>query len=119
MTSSRLLFIALGLGCASISATAFADGDLGTLEHGRYTCATPGVATGPTVNAIPSLSFLIVGGSSYSTEKGDGTYLLAGDTLTFTRGPLKDLKFERDKIGLWREIDKSGAKGDVRCSRVG
>ena len=119
MTSSRPLIIALGLGFASLPGIALADGQLGTLEHGRYTCGTPGVATGPSVDVDPQLSFSIVGGSSYSTKNGGGTYLLAGNLLTFTRGPFKDRRFERDKTGLWREIDKSGAYGSIRCSRVG
>ena len=119
MKPTYLLLVSLGLAYAALPVAAFAEGKLGTLDHGRYTCGTPGVATGPVVNVIPDLSFTILGGSSYASEKGGGTYLLTGDLLTFTRGPLKDLKFERDKTGLWREIDKSGAKGDVRCSRVG
>lgn len=95
------------------------DGRIGTLEHGRYTCGRPGDAAGPSVHALPELTFTVVGGSSYQSERGGGTYLLAGNTLTFTRGPLKDMRYQRTTMGLWREIAPDGSAGAIRCSRVG
>ena len=115
---TRLLHrsIAVALCLAAPAAPALADGQLGTLAHGHYTCGNPGDASGPAVDAIASLSFTIVAGSSYVSEGGGGTYLLTGDDLVFTRGPLKDKRFARDKDGLWRELDAAGAQGPVRCA---
>lgn len=98
---------------------AAAAGDLDVLPLGRYGCWTSGVATGPAVNSLPERSFTIVRGSSYQNVEGRGTYLLASDVLTFTRGPLKDMRLRRSKEGLWQELARDGEIGALKCNRIG
>lgn len=93
--------------------------DLRVLPQGRYTCATPGVATGPATILVPESGFSIVRGSSYENAGGRGTYLLASDILTFTRGPLKDVRLRKTREGLWQQIARDGEPGRLKCSRTG
>lgn len=112
----RLVPILLALG---FSLPVQALGDLDVLPQGRYGCWTPGVATGPAVNDEPGRSFTIVRGSSYETAAGGGVYLLADDVLTFTRGPLKDLRLRRNRGGFWQQIERNGDLAPLKCSRRG
>lgn len=114
----RLAVLALALPVFA-SAPAFAASDLDVLPQGRYGCWTSGDATGPAVNAMPERSFSVVRGSSYLTMEGRGTYLLASDILTFTRGPLKDMRLRRTREGLWQELARDGEAGRLKCNRVG
>jgi hypothetical protein len=93
--------------------------DLAVLAPGRYACWTAGVASGPAVSDRPERSFTIVRGSSYESAAGRGTYLLAGDLLTFTRGPFKDQRLRRTKDGFWPEASRLGVLGSLKCSRAG
>lgn len=97
---------------------ALAASDLEVLPQGQYGCWTAGVATGPAVNDTPP-TFSIVRGSSYSSASGTGTYLLASDLLTFTRGPLKDIRFRRTREGFWQQLARDGELGKLKCSRKG
>lgn len=96
-----------------------AAGDLDVLPQGRYGCWTAGVATGPALIDHPERGFAIVRGSSYRNAAGSGTYLLASDLLTFTRGPLKDLRLRRNRDGYWQQIARDGELEPLKCSRVG
>lgn len=93
--------------------------DLGVLPQGRYACWTAGSATGPAVTGDPARSFVIQRGSSYDSAAGSGTYLLASDLLTFTRGPFKDLRLRRNRDGYWQQIARDGELGRLKCSRAG
>lgn len=93
--------------------------DLSVLPQGRYECWTSGAATGPPLNVDPERSFTIVRGSSYASEASGGTYLLASDVLTFTRGPFKDARFRRNKEGYWQQIASDGALQRLKCNRTG
>lgn len=108
---------------AALSALGFAPAaanDVAVLPLGRYACATPGTAAGATVIDVPDRGFTVVRGSSYITADGaGGTYLLASDMLTFTRGPLVNLRLRKTREGLWREVGQDGTSGRLRCSRVG
>lgn len=104
---------------AALIAPALAAGDLRTLPPGRYACWTAGDATGPAVVDEPGRSFSIVRGSSYDTATGSGTYLLAGDVLTFTRGPMKDMRLRRTREGFWQQLARDGELGRLKCSRRG
>lgn len=112
MIKPGLALFALLLSSAAHSAT-----DLGVLPKGRYGCWTAGSASGPAVE--PQNEFIVVRGSSYRSEGGDGTYLLASDTLLFTRGPLKDMRFRESKDGFWQQISREGELGRLKCSRTG
>ena len=102
---------------ASTDATAATD--LSVLPQGRYGCWTAGVATGPAVTGNPERSFTIVRGSSYESMAGGGTYLLASDMLTFTRGPFKDLRLRKSKDGYWQQVARDGEFEQLKCSRIG
>lgn len=93
--------------------------DLDVLPQGRYACWTPGSAVGPAVTGDPERSFTIERGSSYRNAAGGGTYLLASDILTFTRGPLKDMRLQRNREGYWQHIGRDGGLQPLKCSRAG
>lgn len=96
-----------------------AQGTLGTLTQGKYVCALPGDATGAAWTEVEGRDFTITGASSYRTSQGNGTYLLEGGKVTFTRGPLKGQQFLRVGSGLLQEVDKGGHLGRLRCHRAG
>ncbi|MGB3378703.1 MAG: hypothetical protein WBA55_08040 [Allopontixanthobacter sediminis] len=106
----------LGLGSAAIAAPG---GKLDTLPQGQYRCALPGDAAGAAWIPLEDRNFTIGNGSTYRTHQGSGTYLLTGTRVTFTRGPLKGLKFERTGSDSLRWIDDTGEPGRVRCVRSG
>lgn len=103
---------------APVQAPAQAASDLAVLPQGSYGCWTAGVASGPALTDTPP-TFTIVRGSSYQSATGTGTYLLASDLLTFTRGPLKDLRLRRNRDGFWQQIARDGELGRLKCSRRG
>ena len=94
-------------------------GKLQTLPLGRYVCSLPGDAAGEAWQVIDGEDFVIVNASSYETDQGTGTYLLTGETVQFTRGPMKGARFLRVGHGTLRAIDAEGAPGRVRCVRGG
>lgn len=110
---------ALALCFLAAPLAALAASDLAVLPQGRYGCWTAGTATGPALTENPERSFTIMRGSSYRNAKGSGTYLLASDLLTFTRGPLKDMRLRRSKDGYWQQIARDGEPGALKCSRAG
>ena len=106
--------------CALVLASqAQAASDLAVLPLGRYACWTAGSAVGPAVTGDPERSFIVLRGSSYQTAAGAGTYLLASDLLTFTRGPLKDMRLRRNREGYWQQIARDGELQPLKCSRAG
>lgn len=107
--------VLLALACAL---PAQAVSDLDVLPQGSYGCWTAGSAAGPAVIDTPP-TFVIVRGSSYRSAEGGGTYLLASDLLTFTRGPLKDMRLRRTREGFWQQIARDGEPGRLKCSRRG
>ena len=107
-----LAAVLLALPCAAQAAS-----DLDVLPQGRYGCWTAGSASGPAVN--PQSEFTVVRGSSYLSEAGGGTYLLASDILLFTRGPLKDMRFKRSGNGFWQQLSRDGELQSLKCSRIG
>ncbi|WP_202389831.1 elongation factor P [Parapontixanthobacter aurantiacus] len=92
-------------------------GSLGTLPRGDYVCGVPGYAGGKAWIERDEANFRIVNGSSYRTPEGRGTYLLAGDNVRFTRGPMKGRTFLRETMNRLREIGNDGELGRMRCSR--
>lgn len=108
---------AFALALLTLPAALQAASDLTVLPQGRYGCWTAGSAVGPAVN--PQSEFTVIRGSSYDSEAGRGTYLLASDILLFTRGPLKDMRFKRSKEGFWQQLARDGELGRLKCSRAG
>ncbi|WP_338446002.1 elongation factor P [Pelagerythrobacter marensis] len=94
-------------------------GKLGTLPHGVYRCATPGDAAGAPWQPVPGDVFAINTASTYRAEGDTGTYLLTGDRVVFTRGPMKGRRFVRTGTTILREIGADGTPGRVRCVRGG
>lgn len=117
MTRLALPSVALAM-AASLGSTAQAGGDLDVLPQGQYGCWTAGSAVGPALTDTPP-AFTIVRGSSYESASGGGTYLLASDLLTFTRGPLKDMRLRRTRDGFFQQIGRDGKPGQLKCSRRG
>ena len=111
--------LAFSLMAATPIAAAHAASDLAVLPQGRYGCWTAGTATGPAVTADAEHSFTIERGSSYRSIAGIGTYLLASDLLTFTRGPLRDMRLRRNREGYWQRIARDGELERLKCSRTG
>lgn len=103
--------------CFAAPLAAIPGGKLDTLPQGRYTCALPGDAAGEAFVILPDKAFVIDNGSTYRTENGSGTYLLTGEIVQFTRGPMKGMRFERTSSTSLRWIDETGQPGKVRCVR--
>ena len=114
MSAARLSAVLL---CLAAPLAATPGGKLETLPQGRYTCALPGDAAGEAFVVLPDKAFVIDNGSTYRTESGTGTYLLTGDVVQFTRGPMKGMRFQRTANASLRWIDENGQPGKVRCVR--
>ncbi len=107
------------LGCAigSASVSAAPGGPIDTLLRGEYVCGMPGTAKGKAWQVMESASFVIINGSSYRTDAGRGTYLLTGNIVRFTRGPMKGQKFVRETEGRLRLLGANGEPDRLRCNR--
>lgn len=103
----------------AVAAPSLAQGRLGLLAQGEYVCALPGDATGAAWNEQPARNFAITGASSYRARNGGGTYLLEGNRVTFTRGPMKGMRLMRLGSGLLQVVEKDGGLGRMRCHRAG
>ena len=97
--------------------TAAPGGDMETLPIGDYVCELPGDATGPAGLHVPAEDFTVVTASSYRSGGAMGSYLLAGDQLTMTSGPLRGKRYNRQSDGFVRKLDDHGNPGDLRCVR--
>ena len=116
---TRTLSLLLPLALLAVPAGATDGGKLGTLPLGRYLCELPGDAAGPASVPVDGAWFDVLNASSYDTEGGSGTYLLTGEEVVFTRGPMKGARFERVSD---RRLDRSDLKGKLakmRCVRTG
>jgi hypothetical protein len=92
---------------------------IGTLPQGRYECGFPGDAAGQAWVVDPAYNFTISSASRYISAKGKGTYLMTGQDVIFTRGPMKDMRMRRQASGLLQQVDAQGEPGRLRCHRVG
>jgi hypothetical protein len=114
-----LALLPLALAAVPLAALAQADGPLGTLPVGEYQCALPGDADGAAWVPIEGKSFRIKSASRYSSPTGQGTYLLSGEDLVFTRGPMKDERYQRMGSSMLRMKNLDGSLTRVRCVRTG
>ena len=92
-------------------------GDMETMPIGDYICELPGDAAGPSGVHVPAEDFTVVTASSYRAGEAMGSYLLAGDQLTMTGGPLQGKRYKRQSEGFVRKLDDQGNPGDLRCVR--
>lgn len=111
---NRLIMLAV---LAAGPALATPGGPIDTLQQGTYVCELPGDATGPAGVRQHQHDFTVITASSYVTEAGRGTYLLTGDTVTFTSGPKRGEKFNRLSDNFLRKAGPDGQDGDLRCVR--
>ncbi len=119
MRNILTLIAAAGAALAGATADAAENGRLGTLPVGQYLCALPGDATGAAWRLVADKSFTISNGSTYYAKDGAGTYLLLGDRVTFTRGPMNHMRFKRIGNTSIQMVDDKGELTDLRCVRQG
>ena len=115
----RPVFLGLSAMAIATPASAQPDGRLDTIPLGRYECALPGSAAGAAWIAQDGTDFTIGNASSYDTSRGSGTYLATKKVVTFTRGPLKGMRFARKGRAILQEINTDGSLGRLRCVREG
>ncbi len=92
-------------------------GEIETMPIGDYVCELPGDATGPAGLHVPEEDFSVVTASSYRAGGAMGSYLLAGNRLTMTGGPLGGKRYQRKSDGFVRLLDAQGKPGNLRCIR--
>ena len=110
--------------CAILLAVLFATpawaapgGPIDTIHRGEYYCELPGDATGPAGHPVADEGFEILSGSSYTTARGGGAYLLTGDLLVMTSGPKRGQRFNRLSSNFLRKLAADGTEGALRCVR--
>ena len=113
------LFPALLLAMAPATVRAAPGGPIGVMPLGAYICELPGDASGPAGLRQRGDEFAITHGSSYRTDQGPGIYLLTGNRLTFTSGPLKGGIWHRTGRSFLRRVQADGTDGALRCVRQG
>lgn len=101
---------------ALLASPALAQGAIGTIERGGYTCELPGDAAGKAGVAQPDRAFSIESSSRYSSKQGSGTYLRRGDTVTFTSGARQGESYAVISTSFLRRIE-GGKPGRLRCVR--
>ena len=101
------------------SASRTGSGPLATMPHGPYACALPGDAGGAAYERVQAEDFRIIPASRYTTAKGEGTYIMRGKSLQFTRGPKKGERFERIGDNQLRKVGANGAATELLCTRGG
>lgn len=107
-----------GLAATLSAAPPVAQGPIGTLERGTYTCELPGNAAGKAGIAVPEADFRIIGASRYSSSEGRGIYLRRGDVVIFTSGPRSGETYAVISPAFLRRME-NGRPGDLRCVRKG
>jgi hypothetical protein len=101
------------------AAPAQAQGELGTLPTGHYLCELPGDAAGLGSRPVEGHWFDVVNASRYVSDGGDGTYLLTGKSVVFTRGPMRGARFEWNGMKALKRTDLAGEMAKLRCVRTG
>jgi hypothetical protein len=108
---SILLVLAAG------PALAAPGGAIGTMQRGHYVCELPGDATGLAGRRVPDSDFTITNASSYEAAGLSGTYLLTGDVLTMTSGPMQGQRYRKKSANFLRLIAPDGSDSALRCVR--
>lgn len=103
---------------AGLAFPATAQGPIGTVERGTYTCELPGDAGGRVGIPQPDREFTIISASRYSSPQGKGTYLRRGDTLLLSSGPRQGESYALVGTGFLRQLE-DGKPGRLRCIRSG
>ena len=122
MKHRALLFspaIAIAVALVPVSAPAAPGGPIAVMPLGHYACELPGDAAGAAGIPQPANDFDVAFGSTYRTTQGQGTYLLTGDRMVFTAGPLKGAEYHRTGNTFLRRTLPDGTPGRLRCIRQG
>lgn len=93
-------------------------GEIGWLKPAAYQCEMPGDATGPTGLRVPDEDFSVINANTYQTPAGRGTYLLTGDVLQLTSGPLAGKRYHRLTGNYLRLMGADGSDTPLRCVRT-
>ena len=112
-------FIPAMLLAAFVAIPVRAQGDLGTLQTGRYLCELPGDAMGLASIPLQDMWFDVTNATTYVSSAGSGIYLLEGKRLTFTRGPLEGMQFTRVSPRTLKVFNGQGDRAKMRCVRSG
>jgi hypothetical protein len=97
-------------------ASAVPGGAIGVLPQGDYVCEVPGDPADPASFAgrhVPEADFEVIADSSYRTAAGRGVYLLTGERVAMTSGPLSGRSFHRVGSGFLRVT--GGGDSAMRC----
>ena len=113
----RHILAALALGTLATSAAA--QGEIGTLQRGHYTCELPGNAASDAGVEQTKESFSILSASRYRSSDGRGTYLRQGNRLTMTSGPRNGDSYIIVSENFLRKLEADGKPGRLRCVRSG
>ena len=110
------------LGFASLivgatAATAAPGGRMSVMPLGIYSCGVPGDALGSVRQVDESQGFHVIVGSSYAVGEETGNYLLTGDRLQMSNGPMKGRTFSRESASRLREI-VDGQESETFCIRI-
>lgn len=89
------------------------------MPTGRYQCEKPGDVTGLVAVRVPEADFRVLASSSYAVDGKRGSYLLTGDDMVMTGGPLEGRRFLRTSVGYLRGLGPDGKPGDLRCVLTG
>ena len=101
--------------CAGAPVVATA-GPLSTLTLGRYVCERPAEPGSQVAVTDPQASFAVTTASRYVAADGTrGTYLLTGDTIEMTSGPLAGNRLVRLRGSFLRVLGADGVPGPTRC----
>jgi hypothetical protein len=114
MNRTALVLLAGGM----LAAPVLAQGQLGTIARGTYTCELPGDAAGAAGIEQPAEGFTIASASRYISPQGEGTYLRRGDVLTMTSGPRNGDSYAIVSRNFLRKLE-NGEPGRLRCVRTG
>ena len=114
MARRALVLVSIAL-CAGAPALA-ASGPLSTLTLGRYVCERPAEPGSQVAVTDPQTSFAVTTASRYVAGDGTrGTYLLTGDTIEMTSGPLAGTRLVRLRGSFLRVLGADGVPGPTRC----
>jgi hypothetical protein len=93
-----------------------ATGPLTTLTLGRYVCERPAEFGSQAAVPDPQASFGVITASRYVAADGTrGTYLLTGNTVEMTSGPLAGTRLVRLRQSFLRVLGADGTPGPTRC----
>ena len=121
MLRRALPALCLALALSQAPAVAAPGGPLGTLPLGDYRCELPGDAEGVTGVPQPAEDFRVIHGSGYAMghdAPGRGVYLMTGDRVEFTSGPLRGVVYTLSGRSFLRRVLADGSEGPLRCVRV-